>query len=378
MLTGKDDDIVKLYDLTGLYEEYSSENLGSSDPAECSSGRNAEEQSAPSSPRFSENGESGAKIDTGDDTPSNSKNPFRTAVSLLLYKVARNILQNAENRGTEEASAKRLLTNCLQLLDKEKYPQIATSAHFMLSDLYVPDDIDPANPKAKFKQDISMDTRRQAFQHSVSPNRHYNRRSSEYSNKTSALTVTPSFDLKTLTNASPKQRSGQKKQGGGGSRRQSKQFPHQQTENEAPNDTLLDEDIEDDLNFISPPLTSCVVERCRSALSHVAEGLVSLKKLSKRHEQEEKKELKARELYERDNPKMSRPTEAIPMPYTNNTSTVATRSNRSRCQSESAITASLQNRGKVGRPTGLSWHDHLQTVLLKKVRHVYNWDIFVG
>ena len=34
---------------------------------------------------------------------------------------------------------------CLELLDKDKFPHIATSAHYMLSDIYIPDDIDPSS-----------------------------------------------------------------------------------------------------------------------------------------------------------------------------------------------------------------------------------------
>lgn len=39
-----------------------------------------------------------------------------------------------------------LLKNCVELLAKKKYPQIVTSAHYMLSDLYIPADTDPASP----------------------------------------------------------------------------------------------------------------------------------------------------------------------------------------------------------------------------------------
>jgi len=46
-------------------------------------------------------------------------------------------------RKEDEGSARQLLIRCLELLDKERYPHIATSAHYMLSDIFVPDDIDP-------------------------------------------------------------------------------------------------------------------------------------------------------------------------------------------------------------------------------------------
>ena len=64
---------------------------------------------------------------------------------MLLYRVARNMKYSSDykrNRGT----IRMLLKNCIQLLPKEKYPQIVTSAHFMLADLYIPADTDPVNP----------------------------------------------------------------------------------------------------------------------------------------------------------------------------------------------------------------------------------------
>lgn len=74
-----------------------------------------------------------------------SQNPFTVPVAMLLYRVARNMKYSSEykrNRGT----IRMLLKNCIQLLPKEKYPQIVTSAHYMLADLYIPADTDPANP----------------------------------------------------------------------------------------------------------------------------------------------------------------------------------------------------------------------------------------
>lgn len=100
MQIGKDDDVVKLYDLTSLCSDLSEDK---------------------------------------------SQNPFTVPVAMLLYRVARNMKYSSDykkNRGT----IRMLLKNCITLLPKEKYPQIVTSAHFMLADLYVPADTDPANP----------------------------------------------------------------------------------------------------------------------------------------------------------------------------------------------------------------------------------------
>lgn len=85
---------------------------------------------------------------------------------MLLYKVARNILvkqspffqkhhsiwrhfyhkfQTGTGRKDEESNARQLLIKCLELLDKERFPYIATSAHYLLSDIFIPDDIDPTS-----------------------------------------------------------------------------------------------------------------------------------------------------------------------------------------------------------------------------------------
>ena len=58
--------------------------------------------------------------------------------------MARNIL-TGNARKEDEGSARQLLIRCLELLDKERYPHIATSAHYMLSDIFIPDDIDPGS-----------------------------------------------------------------------------------------------------------------------------------------------------------------------------------------------------------------------------------------
>ena len=82
-------------------------------------------------------------------------NPFQTPVSLLLYRLARNILDardegpaNAHhsNKNEDCAVARALLKNCIELIDESKYPHIATSAHFLLSELYLPADTDPTKP----------------------------------------------------------------------------------------------------------------------------------------------------------------------------------------------------------------------------------------
>ena len=64
---------------------------------------------------------------------------------MLQYRLARSILESGD-RGEEEGTVGELLTNCVELLDAEKFPHTATSAHFPLSELYLPDYTDPAMP----------------------------------------------------------------------------------------------------------------------------------------------------------------------------------------------------------------------------------------
>lgn len=80
-----------------------------------------------------------------DVSEEKGQNPFTVPVAMLLYRVARNMKYSSDYR-RQQGPIRMLLKNCIQLLAKEKYPQIVTSAHFMLADLYVPSDTDPANP----------------------------------------------------------------------------------------------------------------------------------------------------------------------------------------------------------------------------------------
>ncbi|KAK4320433.1 hypothetical protein Pmani_008707 [Petrolisthes manimaculis] len=112
----KDDDIVKLYDLTSL----------------CAEGRvcvdgNVEEESG-----------QGSHQDPSD-------NPFTVPVAILFYRVAKN-MSASEDAGSKIPTIRALLSNTLSLLDNHQYPKIVSSAHYMLSDLYVPQDVDPDSP----------------------------------------------------------------------------------------------------------------------------------------------------------------------------------------------------------------------------------------
>ena len=126
MFKVKDDEIGKLYDLTSLSQQDSG----------IKPGQGHRETGTEAAGKASENTE----------TPGTEEdNPFQTPVSMLPYRLARSILESGD-RGEEEGTVRELLTNCVELLDAEKFPHIATSAHFLLSRALLPDYTDSAMP----------------------------------------------------------------------------------------------------------------------------------------------------------------------------------------------------------------------------------------
>lgn len=140
LFKAKDSEYVKLYDLTSLCDE---KGIGDEEEAE--------------------------RKDQGKMTDEDRKNPFQNAVAMLLYKLARNLIHkhrlsllqskmksekekeaerimDKENKDPPDAAARRVLLNCMALLNKEKFPQIAASASYLLSDIYIPDDLNPLDP----------------------------------------------------------------------------------------------------------------------------------------------------------------------------------------------------------------------------------------
>ncbi|XP_066141863.1 erythroid differentiation-related factor 1 [Euwallacea fornicatus] len=99
LFKGKDEEVVKLYDLTSLCPE---------------------------------------------EDFQKGQNPFTIPVAMLLYRVARNMKQSPDR--SQHGTIRMLLKNTVKLLPEEKYPEIVTSSHYMLADLYLPAEIDPENP----------------------------------------------------------------------------------------------------------------------------------------------------------------------------------------------------------------------------------------
>ncbi|CAG9857634.1 unnamed protein product [Phyllotreta striolata] len=100
LFKGKDEEVIKLYDLTSLCSEQDVEN---------------------------------------------GQNPFTIPVAMLLYRVARNMKHSSDR--PQPGTIRTLLKNCVKLLPHEKYPEIVTSSLYMLSDLYVPAKTNPENPE---------------------------------------------------------------------------------------------------------------------------------------------------------------------------------------------------------------------------------------
>ncbi|KAH8307112.1 hypothetical protein KR044_005047, partial [Drosophila immigrans] len=125
LFKGRNDDVVKLYDLTTLCQ---SQN------------------------------KSGEQADLGPQQQQQEINPFTVPVGMLLYSVARNMKNTLEHISPKTAgNIRALLDNCIKLLPKEQYPQIVSSSHYILSDLHVPAGIDPKAPKFNEPQSLYDD-----------------------------------------------------------------------------------------------------------------------------------------------------------------------------------------------------------------------------
>lgn len=234
LFKGSNDDFVKLYDLTSLCH-------------------NTEE----------------AKPESNTSTEAtNLENPFTIPVAMLLYKVAKNMKNMTERLTAKQAgSIKALLDNCIQLLPKEKYPQIVTSSHYMLSDLLVPADINPSSP---------------VFHPTCSDRDKFNL------NETDS-TIDPDEDNHNSDEIALK--------------------------------TVIESNLEKNWkhNSSPPPIMSDVKERCMLALQHIAEGLDCLQFFTQTEGKEkpdvDKEAEKRKIILEELNPRIAEPGVPIPLPY---------------------------------------------------------------
>lgn len=248
LFKGPKDDVVKLYDLTTL----------------CA-GKNDQEM--------------GEKPKEDAENNNKDKNPFTVPVGMLLYTVARNMKMCRDKLSSKQAgSVKALLENCIKLLPKEEYPQIVTSSHYMLSDLFVPTGLDPSSPNFAACEDDS---------------------DSMYED----------FD----------------DEGGG------------EDDEEDEEDFFDSDSLVNNMNIVSiqniqqnidhngkrnwkhntrpPALDGTLEKRCQESLEHISNGLKCLKYFQTKSEEETQKEKKDRIMKEEQNLNMARPYQPIPLPY---------------------------------------------------------------
>lgn len=135
LFKAKNDDVVKLYDLTTLQEVASTKEDGS------------------------ESDEKKVESEESEEDDNDQQNPFTIPVAMLLYTLARNLKYSKEKLTSKQAgNIKQLLDNCLKLLPKEKYPQIAISSHYILSDIQIQAGIDISNPSVHNFEDDESDS----------------------------------------------------------------------------------------------------------------------------------------------------------------------------------------------------------------------------
>lgn len=154
LFKGRNDDFVKLYDLTSLCTGADiAASTKSTDPTAAAAAASAASATKTTTTK-SEKQENEAEAEEEND------NPFTVPVAMLLYKVARNMKNMSQSNMTakQAGAIKTLLDNCIQLLPKEKYPQIVTSSHYILSDLHVPASINPNAPDFSLSADEDDDT----------------------------------------------------------------------------------------------------------------------------------------------------------------------------------------------------------------------------
>lgn len=210
------------------------------------------------------------------------QNPFTVPVAMLLYRVARNMKYSPDNRGNH-GTIRMLLKNCIQLLNCKKYPQIVTSAHYMLSDLYVPADTDPSSPVLVNQWDNDVDSTSDCGSNNF-----------ESDNISSMNDDSHSVSMTIMSLALAQ---------------------------------IKDEPEQEESKYKPPPISGTVAERCRAALDHVSNGLECLKyfpiddetygesKKSKSTDDKNHMESCDKSNFDTEDMKAARPFEAIPMPY---------------------------------------------------------------
>ncbi|KAL9697588.1 hypothetical protein quinque_001029 [Culex quinquefasciatus] len=249
LFKAKNDEVVKLYDLTTL--------CNNACPSEAAVEEEPEEED------------------------QHNQNPFTIPVAMLLYTVARNMKNSPEGISATKAGAiKTLLDNCIKLLPKEKYPQIVTSSHYILSDLHIPAETDPGSPKFNTTlEDEEDDESCSLFgEQTASSSPHPEEYAEHTGNRLEAAIKSIEETL-------------QEYSGSDGWR----------------------------YNARPPPLVGGIEERCEIALQHIVDGLSCLQYFDSSEEQKNREKEKAEEkrkiYHEETHPNLAKSEDPIPLPY---------------------------------------------------------------
>lgn len=75
--------------------------------------------------------------------PQRDDNPYTLPVATLFYKMAHNMVLKSdhETRSKESGTIRTLLKHCLDMLNPEKFPEYHCAAAYMMSDLYIDDNV---------------------------------------------------------------------------------------------------------------------------------------------------------------------------------------------------------------------------------------------
>lgn len=306
LFKAKNDDVVKLYDLTTLQLLATTKDDETSETSET------------------------------DKKEENDQNPFTIPVAMLLYTVARNMKYSNEKLTAKQAgNIKQLLDNCLKLLPKDKYPQIVTSSHYILSDIQIQAGMDPANPSDPFNDDPDSDENSDEF----------------YDDQTSD--DEPDIkDSEECYSAVQSIRDAMQESGG----TKSKMSTHM------------------------PLSLGTVKERCALALENIISGLSCLKYFeSESSMAQEKQKEKEKIIQEELNPKLANPDVAIPMGWSRKDASEGSKKSKKKPKKGESPTdiditgVQLDSKSLLmkGAPNVKTWNTHLKVLLFEKASLTY-------
>ncbi|CAG0912453.1 unnamed protein product [Notodromas monacha] len=161
LFKGKNDDVVKLYDLTSLCrqdrEEQEQQQKQQQQKKKKKRCEKQQQQHKEEQQQIEEDNnviiqkqeekntirlgnEKGKEEEEESDDGGSVENPYTVPVALLLYRVAKNLLTHETMKGRRAVSTiGSLLTNCVALLDETEHSGVVSGSHFMLANLCLED-----------------------------------------------------------------------------------------------------------------------------------------------------------------------------------------------------------------------------------------------